>query len=99
MESVLKKPQQIDKNIIQGFPFVREDVLLNDVDLKDRLRKLMRALQLGNLHKQHVHLRFKHENGETYETHATVWAVTERYVVLKGGVTIPIHSIYEIELV
>ena len=98
MESVLKKPQQIDKSIIHGFPFVREDVLMNEDDYKNRLRKLMVAMQLGNLYKQHVRIRFTHKNTEHYETVATVWAVTEKFVVLKGSAVIPIHSIYEVEL-
>lgn len=97
MENILNKPEKIDESIIHGFPFVKQDVLKFEEDQKERFRKLVIAMQLGNLYKQHVKIKFTNNENALFETIATVWAVTEKFVILKGNTFIPIHSIYEVE--
>jgi hypothetical protein len=45
-----------------------------------------------------VRIYFINALGEHMETEGTVWAVTEKYVMLKGGNTIPIRAINKVDL-
>ena len=60
------------------------------------LKKLQKALVLGNIYKTHVQLMMVNSSHQHIKTTATVWAVTEKYVTLKGGVVIPVGSIMDI---
>ena len=60
--------------------------------------KLQRALTLGNLYKSHVVLLLCNELGKFFETEATIWAVTDWYVMIKGGTVIPIDSIVDVNM-
>ena len=63
---------------------------------KERQEKLQKALVLGNIYKTHVQLMMVNSSHQHIKTTATVWAVTEKYVTLKGGVVIPVGSIMDI---
>lgn len=89
--------QAISKEALKVIPFASEDVLTNEVDKKMRRWKLERAMKLGNLYKHPVQITFTNKMGERMKTTATIWAVTEEYVVVKGGNAIPVRSIYEVE--
>jgi len=58
--------------------------------------KLDRAMKLGNLFKETVKLKFRNRDGHLEVSEAFVLTVTERYVILRGGLSIPIDSIYDI---
>ena len=60
--------------------------------------KLKRAQSLGNLFKLHALILFNGEDGELLETEATVWAVAEKYIMIKGGTVIPISSIIDVRI-
>ena len=60
--------------------------------------KLNRALALGNLYKVHTHILFYDENGNRIQTEATVWAVSEKYIMIKGGTVIPVSSIIDVSI-
>jgi ribosome-associated translation inhibitor RaiA len=55
-------------------------------------RKLKRAEKLGNAHKVKTKILFKTKEG-LFKVETTVWAKTKNYIVLKGGVSIPINCI------
>lgn len=58
-------------------------------------KELSYAVRLGNEFKGKTILTFQTSEGaKTVET--TVWSLTDRYLHLKGGVTIPLKSIIEI---
>ena len=59
---------------------------------------LDRAMKLGNLYKESVKIRFENRMGELLEEEAIVLTVTEQYVVLRGGTSIPIKSIRKVVL-
>ena len=82
--------------MIEQVIFSNDDVLISENDKIARKWKLERALKLGNLFKHHVEVIFINQHGERLKTTATIWAVTEAYVVLKGGKVIPINSICDI---
>ena len=95
---MINQVQLIDKSLINQFSFSSEDVL-QDQALKFRRRqRLLKALKLGNLNKQHVRINFVDSSGVEMKTRATVWAVTQKHVVLKSSTMIPISSIKCIEI-
>jgi hypothetical protein len=93
MQGVITVP----KEYIGQMQFCKEDVLQDTISRKLRKYDLQRALSLGNLYHQKVTMVYKLRTGELQQVETTVWAVGEEYVILKGGVTIPVHAIQQIE--
>ena len=85
----------IDKEDIALLKFPATDVLEDDNEIKTRLGEINRALALGNL--EHSKIQIFFEDSECkYKVDTTVWAVTDKNVVLKQGVRIPISRIYKL---
>lgn len=58
-------------------------------------KELSYAVRLGNEFKGKTTITFATSDGpRTVET--TVWSITDRYLHLKGGITLPLNSILEI---
>ena len=85
----------IDKEEIELLKFPATDVLDDDNEKKTRLGEINRALALGNLEHSKIQIYFE-DNESKYKVDTTVWAVTDKNVVLKQGVRIPIHRIYKL---
>ncbi|MFV5689791.1 hypothetical protein ACM55M_14335 [Flavobacterium sp. ZT3R25] len=85
----------IDKEDIALLKFPATDVL-DDVDeIKTRISDINRALSLGNLEHSKIKIFFEDiESKKIVDT--TVWGVTDKNVMLKQGVMIPIHRIYKL---
>ncbi len=85
----------IDKEDIALLKFPTTDVL-DDVDeIKTRISDINRALSLGNL--EHSKIKIFFEDSESKKiVDTTVWGVTDKNVMLKQGVMIPIHRIYKL---
>jgi hypothetical protein len=85
----------IDKEDIALLKIPTTDVL-NDVDeIKTRISDINRALLLGNLEHSKIKIFFEdYESKKIVDT--TVWGVTDKNVMLKQGVMIPIHRIYKL---
>lgn len=85
----------IDKEDIAFLKFPKTDVL-DDVDeIKTRISDINRALSLGNL--EHSKIKIFFEDIESKKiVNTTVWAVTDKNIILKQGVMIPIHRIYKL---
>jgi hypothetical protein len=85
----------IDKEDIVLLKFPTTDVL-DDVDeIKTRISEINRALSLGNLEHSKIKIFFEDiESKKIVDT--TVWGVTDKNVILKQGVMIPIHRIYKL---
>lgn len=94
----MKTIATVQKEQINTLKFFRGDVIQEKV--RQRLRKfdLDRALILGNIDHNKVTIIFKTEDGTLLQVKTTIWAVTEEYVALKGGVHIPIKAIVDLEL-
>lgn len=89
----------IQKENISNIEFATQEVLKNKLDIDQRTRRLNKALSLGNIYKNHVRITFMTSSGKPFNTIATVWAVTSKYVVLKSHMMIPIRAITEVDLV
>ena len=81
---------------LQVLRFGQNDILLLPEEERKLKEKLARGLSLGNLFKSHVNIDFLNSEKRKMKIKATIWAVTEKYVVLKKGVTIPIDSVVDI---
>jgi hypothetical protein len=87
--------KSIDKEDIALLKFPTTEVL-DDVDeIKTRISDINRALSLGNLEHSKIKIFFEDiESKKVVDT--TVWGVTDKNVMLKQGVMIPIHRIYKL---
>lgn len=85
----------IEKEDIASLSFPATDVLDDDNEIKTRIGEINRALSLGNL--EHSKIKIFFEDNESKKiVNTTVWAVTDKNVILKQGVMIPIHRIYKL---
>lgn len=85
----------IEKEDIASLKFPATDVLEEANEIKTRIGEINRALSLGNL--EHSKIKIFFEDNESKKiVNTTVWAVTDKNVILKQGVMIPIHRIYKL---
>ena len=88
-------PFSIVKESIRGLKFPDNDVLVSQDEIKIRYANLERALKLGNLEHNKIKIVFEDSEG-IKQVETTVWGVTDKRVILKQGLLIPIHRIHEI---
>lgn len=85
----------IEKENITALMFPKTDVLDDENEIKRRISEINRALALGNL--EHSKIKIFFEDSESKKiVNTTVWAVTDKNVVLKQGIIIPINRIYKL---
>ncbi len=95
LTNTTQKPVKIEKEKIANLTFPDTEVLTTADAKKIRTASLDRAMKLGNIEHNKIKIIFEDTEGvKTVET--TVWGVTDKRVILKQGVTIPIHRIYEV---
>lgn len=87
----------VPKEQLNTLKFIKNEVIPETVLQRLRKFELDRALILGNIDHNKVSITFKTEDGSLLQVKTTIWAVTEDYVALKGGVHIPIKAIVAIE--
>lgn len=90
-ESLFIKPEEVS-----ALKFTNEDVLKDEKLRVERQRDLQKAMVLGNSFKQKVILLFKDYNSNKHLM-TTVWHSSSEYISLKGGIVLPVKSIYKIE--
>lgn len=89
--------EKIEKEMIENLRFPATDVLTDAVKIHERTSDLERALSLGNLEHSKIKIYFEDElSCKVVET--TVWAVTDKRVILKQSVGIPISRIHSVKL-
>ncbi|CAN5276060.1 hypothetical protein BH09BAC1_BH09BAC1_12070 [soil metagenome] len=86
---------RIEKENIQHLQFKNQEVLQDTGAQNGRERELHRAMLLGNGHKSKVKIIFESLTGRNM-VQTTIWATTDKNVVLKGGLLIPICCILEV---
>jgi len=88
--------EPIEKEKIEGLRFASEEVLLDAEKIAERESNLKRALTLGNLEHSKTKIYFEDTTGcKVVET--TVWGVTDKRIILKHGVVIPINRVHAIK--
>jgi hypothetical protein len=95
MQETTLRPQLIEKEIISNLMFPKEEVLMDEHGKTHRQATLEHAMKLGNNHRHKATITFEDsENVKQVET--TVWAVTEKWIILKGSMVIPICRVHEV---
>jgi hypothetical protein len=87
---------EVQKEEIHLLAFPVDDVLIDEELRRERSRMLHAATCLGNIEKHKVAIHFEDVAGRKV-VHTTIWAVTEKNIIMKGGKTIPIHRIYHVD--
>jgi hypothetical protein len=88
--------ERIEKENISGLKFPNCEVLGDQEKITERASDLNRALSLGNLEQTKIRIYFEDEKSyKVVET--TVWGVTDKRVILKQGVVIPINRVHYIK--
>jgi hypothetical protein len=95
--NVISNPVNILKEDVAFLHFPKDDVLFLKEDQIDRQKRLDDAITLGNIEHQKVKITFQDIEG-IKQVETTIWAVTDKSIVLKKGVIMPIHRIESIEL-
>lgn len=95
MNTNIESSVLIDKEAISHLHFPKEDVLFEREDFDKRYQKLNTALSIGNLEHEKVTILFQDIEG-LKRVNTTIWGVTDKEIILKKGVIIPIHRIENI---
>ena len=88
---------KIEKEEIVNLHFLQNDVLQNEISKSERNKKLSSAVILGNIEKEKCKIIFHATEGDNC-VETTIWAVTDKYICLKGGITLLIASILDVIL-
>ena len=89
--------ETIAKENIETLKFPNDEVLKDKDLIKERATELNRALSLGNL--EHTKIKIYFEDDQSCKlVETTVWGVTDKRVILKQGVVIPINRVHKISL-
>ena len=89
--------EMITKENIETLKFPSNEVLTDENLIKERNSELTRALSLGNLEHTKIKIYFEDDKSRK-QVETTVWGVTDKRVILKQGVVIPIHRVHKISL-
>ena len=87
----------INKEQLGKVVFSSDDALIDDQAKAKRKVSLDKSEKLGNTYKSKVKIYFTTQKDELLVVETTVWSVNNDSISLKAGVTIPIHSIVNIE--
>jgi hypothetical protein len=89
--------ETIEKEQIEALKFPQNEVLTDASLIAERDSELSRALALGNL--EHTKIKIYFEDDQSRKlVETTVWGVTDKRVILKQGVVIPINRVHKISL-
>ena len=87
----------IQKEDLNHLNFPNEEVLSGTEAIEARRKNLEQAVVLGNTYKGKTKIVFEDGAGiKQVETH--IWGLTDKRVILKQGIVIPIHRIHEVKL-
>ena len=90
-------PHLINKEMIPNLRFPDSEVLNSTDSIIERRSELERALTLGNLEHGKIKLIFEDEES-IYQVETTVWGLTDKRVILKQGIVIPIQRIHIVKI-
>lgn len=87
----------VQKEEVSQLNFPSEEVLVGTEAIEKRRLTLEQAVVLGNTYKGKTKIVFADNEGDKQiETH--IWGLTDKRVILKQGIVIPIHRIKEVKL-
>lgn len=93
----MKDTRVINPSDIRLFYFGSKDVLSNTEEKEARRNKLLRAMILSNCEHIPISLYMRLPNGETLETESDLVDYADDFVILKGGISIPVWTIFDVD--
>ncbi len=94
----MKDARVIYPSDIRLFYFGSKDVLNNKDEMEARRTKLHRARLISHVEHIPISLYLRLPNGENLETESDVIDFADDFVILKGGVCIPIRAILDVDI-
>ena len=91
------QPSIIEKSIVGALHFPHQDVLQSSEQIAQRKIDAERAMILGNNYKGKVKIIFE-DTGGIKQIETTIWSVTDKWVLIKTGMGIPLNRIHEIQI-
>lgn len=88
---------KIEKEEIVNLHLLPTDIVKNETQKNEIIQQLHKGAVLGNTEKRKCKIFFHAEEGDIY-VETTIWAVTDKYICLKGGILLLIASIIEVSL-
>lgn len=88
--------QKIEKEQIPSLDFHTSTSVSPEKQAENK-RKLERGMTLGNLYHNKIKIIFEDTTG-IKEVNTTVWAVGDKNIVLKQGMTIPLSNILDVKI-
>ncbi|NNM94831.1 MAG: hypothetical protein HKL88_05125 [Bacteroidia bacterium] len=85
----------IEKELIETTHFPSKEVLKTPEQIGQRLTQAKKASTLGNSVKHKVKIVFEDSEGKKM-VETTIWGVTEKYLLLKKGMSVPLCRVHEI---
>lgn len=85
----------LEKEQVPALKFPSTEVLTDEAAKKERIQTLLVGLTLGNGQRRKVKIIFEDNEG-LKQVETTIWAVTEKNVILKKGVCVPIHRVHKV---
>lgn len=95
MDTITQQVAAIEKEKIAALKFPEEEVLNSADEKKQRLADLNKALSLGNLEHGKIQIIFEDTTG-IKKVDTTVWGLTDKRVILKQSIMIPIHRVHKV---
>ena len=87
----------VEKEQIADFHFPSNEILEEPGDIKQRAVALERANALGNIEHQKVRIYFSDDQGDKV-VETTIWGITDKAILLKKNVRLPINRIVKLEI-
>lgn len=85
----------IEKELIETAHFPAREVLSSPDQIGQRLSQAKKASTLGNSLKYKVKIVFEDDEGKKM-VETTIWGVTEKYLLLKRGMSLPLCRVHQI---
>ncbi|MFT6844545.1 MAG: hypothetical protein ACJAUV_000726 [Flavobacteriales bacterium] len=97
MEQTLK-PEIVEKEAVSNMRFPSNEVLTDPTAIKLRSTELERGTTLGNIDHYKIKIVFE-DDTSVKQVETTIWANGQENIVLKKGVTIPVHRIHRVKII
>ena len=86
----------IKKEDIHNLQFPLHEVLTDQHAIEERKKHLEHAVVLGNTYKGKTKIIFE-DGTSMHQIDTHIWGLTEKWVILKQGITIPIRRIHNVK--
>lgn len=93
----IKEFEAVEKESVESLKFPSSEVLTTKETINERKDELNRALTLGNIEHSKIRIYFEDDTSKKV-VNTTVWGVTDKRVILKQGLVIPIHRIHSVKI-